>query len=148
MERLVGSWYPTFIDDWPLDEKHFGKDVGMYKDSLDSFYFEFADGGEGQWSLGVMAGTLRVKSGKQSGHFFGEMLVTESEVETLNWRATFTVMLEPKKICRITWTWTCGPAKGVATATYWELAPIVEQEIDRVNRYNVFAPKKQQCSIM
>ena len=123
MDRLVGTWYPDNTEQWPFEERNFGKDIELYTERLNDFYFTFADDGTGEWSMGLMNGSLKVRSGQQYGHFMGELLVTESEVETDGWRARLTVTLEPKKTARITWSWLTGPTKGVATVTYWMLDP-------------------------
>ena len=144
MDRLAGSWYPTSVEEWPLDEKHFGKDVEFYSDKVSEMFFTFNEDGTGQWSLGLMAGTLRVRTGKQAGHFMGEMLVTESDVDTDGWNARLNVSLQPGKTARIHWAWTCGPAKNTATMTYWQLGASYYEEDSQV----YYGKHRTACAIM
>lgn len=121
MDRLLGTWYPDNVENWPFEERNFGKDADLFYEALSNFFMSFNDDGTGEWSLGLMSGTLKVRAGQQSGHFMGELLVVESTNETEGWKARLNVTLEPKKTARISWAWDHGPTKGTATTTYWAL---------------------------
>ncbi len=139
MDRLVGSWVPYDIKAWPFDEDHFGTDVSDYEKRASTFLFNFVEDGTGTWSLGLLAGTLRVIMGKQPGHFLGDLLVTDSDVDASGWRAKFEVSLEPGKRARFTWRWQNGPTKNKATVTTWEQAePIV----------TIYGRSQQCCALM
>eukprot|EP00966_Prymnesium_polylepis_P292424 6753464-Prymnesium_polylepis.1 len=74
----------------------------------------------------------------------GEMLVTESDVDTEGSTARLDVCLEPGNTARVLWAWTSGPVKNVATTTYWKLGASYYEEDP--GRY--YGKHRTACDIM
>lgn len=143
MERLIGTWVPIDVENWPLDREHFGCDVQTYADNIDKFFITVEEDGSGEWGFALMSGILRVQPGQQACHFMGEMMVTESDVESLNWKGKISITIEAHKTARISWSWESGPYKGKAGITFWAKSEVIPTLMAQEQKNSATPPVKK-----
>lgn len=143
MPELEPEYYPDFLytdenHDWEITREKFGPMYQEFYAYREHFFFKFNKASDssvtntynGEWSLGLISGTLTCTKKNNASTWRGTMTVTgkhyegdDEGVPPLNWTASLIVTLGPNNPSQveITWIFNNGPTRNVACKKVWTI---------------------------